>query len=240
MDSKFMTYMVKRFLMAVLTVFLVVAITFFVMHAIPASPFSSEKAKSDATIAALEAKYGLDKPLSEQYFTYLKDIVTKFDFGPSLKLRGRNVIDIIAVVLIVAVLGYAGMKLMNRGGGEAVATPMTKVTYVVKAEEVPVELYENCLEHLPSPLMASGALVGGQIETVEKEPFLVLNDNGEWVEDPAHVTLLFTATTQTPAGAVMTTKVGDQEVRIGKTDYILKSEYIEFQGGTIVDVRWGE
>ena len=111
-----------------------------------------------------------------------------------------NVIDIIAVVLIVAVLGYAGMKLMNRGGGEAAPATMTQVTYVVK----------------------------------------VLNDNGEWVEDPAHVTLLFTATTQTPAGAVMTTKVGDQEVRIGKTDYILKSEYIEFQGGTIVDVRWGE
>ena len=38
----------------------------------------------------------------------------------------------------------------------------------------------------------------------------------------------------------MTTKVGDQEVRIGKTDYILKSEYIEFSDGTIVDVQWEE
>ena len=36
----------------------------------------------------------------------------------------------------------------------------------------------------------------------------------------------------------MTTQVGDQEVRIGKTDYILKSEYIEFSEGTIVDVQW--
>ena len=52
------------------------------------------------------------------------------------------------------------------------------------------------------------------------------------------MTLLFTATTQTPTTAVMTTKVGDQEVRIGKTDYILKSEFIEFSGGTIVDVSW--
>lgn len=151
-----------------------------------------------------------------------------------------NVIDIIAVVLIVAVLGYAGMKLTNRGGGEVTPTTMIKVTYVVKVEGVPAELYENCQAHLPSPLMASGALVGGQIESVEKEAFLVLDSNGQWVEDPAHVTLLFTATTQTPVGAVMTTKVGDQEVRIGKTDYILKSEYIEFQGGTIVDVQWGK
>ena len=56
MSSKFLMYVVKRFLMALLTIFLVIAITFFVMHAIPASPFSSEKAKSDATIAALEAR----------------------------------------------------------------------------------------------------------------------------------------------------------------------------------------
>ena len=36
----------------------------------------------------------------------------------------------------------------------------------------------------------------------------------------------------------MTTKVGDQEVRIGKKDYILKSEYIEIKDGTIIDVQW--
>ena len=52
------------------------------------------------------------------------------------------------------------------------------------------------------------------------------------------MTLYFTATTQTAAGEVMTTKVGDQEVRIGKTDYILKSEYIEFSDGTITNVTW--
>ena len=62
---------------------------------VPGGPFLGEKAISEAAQAALEAKYGLDKPLMEQYFTYLKDIVTKFDFGPSLKLRGRQVLDII-------------------------------------------------------------------------------------------------------------------------------------------------
>ena len=151
-----------------------------------------------------------------------------------------NIIDIIAVILIVAVVAFAGWKLANRGSGEAGETAMTKVTYTVKVEGVPAELYENCLEHLPSPLMASGELVGGQIESVEKEAYYVLAPDGQWVEDPEHVTLLFTATTQTPSGAVMTTKVGEQEVRIGKTDYILKSEYIEFKDGTVVDVQWGE
>ena len=149
-----------------------------------------------------------------------------------------NIVDIIAVLLILAVLAFAGIKLAHRGGGETVEAAMTKVTYVVRAEGVPVELYENCLEHLPSPLMASGALVGGQIESVEKKPYYVLGPDGQWVEDPDHVTLYFTATTETPTTEVMTTKVGDQEVRIGKKDYILKSEYIEINGGTIIDVKW--
>lgn len=149
-----------------------------------------------------------------------------------------NIVDVIAVLLIVAVAVFAGVKLMNRGSGESGEAAMTKVTYVVKAEGVPVELYEACLEHLPSPLMASGKLVGGQIESVEKEPYYVLGPDGTWVEDPEHVTLYFTATTETPTGDVMTTKVGDQEVRIGKKDYILKSEYIEINGGTVIDVQW--
>ena len=94
MNSKFASYVLKRFLMAILTIFLVIAITFFVMHAIPASPFSSEKAKSDATIAALEAKYGFDKPLPVQFFNYIKGILHG-DFGLSTKWVGSTVIDLI-------------------------------------------------------------------------------------------------------------------------------------------------
>lgn len=66
------------------------------MHAVPGGPFVGEKATTPAVQAAMEAKYGLDKPVLEQYFTYLGDIVLRFDFGPSLKQRGRRVIDIIA------------------------------------------------------------------------------------------------------------------------------------------------
>ena len=90
-----MYYILKRILLAVLTVWVVITVTFFVMHAVPGGPFLGEKAISKEAQAALEAKYGLDKPLFEQYTTYLRDIVTRFDFGPSLKQRGRQVIDII-------------------------------------------------------------------------------------------------------------------------------------------------
>ena len=96
MNTKTLGYILKRLFLAILTVWVVITITFFVSRAVPGGPFASEKAITPAAKAALEAKYGLDKPLMEQYTTYLKDIVTEFDFGPSLKNRGRDVIDIIA------------------------------------------------------------------------------------------------------------------------------------------------
>lgn len=95
MNSKTLFYIIKRILLAILTIWVVITITFFVMRAVPGGPFLGEKAMSEAATAALEAKYGLDKPLMEQYLTYLHDVVTKFDFGPSLKQRGLMVIDII-------------------------------------------------------------------------------------------------------------------------------------------------
>ncbi len=96
MNSKTTLYVLKRVALSLLSIWIVITVTFFVMRAVPGGPFVGEKATTPAAQAALEAKYGLDKPLATQYLTYLKDIVTDFDFGPSLKQRGRNVIDIIS------------------------------------------------------------------------------------------------------------------------------------------------
>lgn len=96
MNTKTLIYILKRVGLAIMTVWIVITITFFVMHAVPGGPFLGEKAVSETAKKALEAKYGLDKPLFQQYLTYLKGIVTEFDFGPSIKQRGREVIDIIA------------------------------------------------------------------------------------------------------------------------------------------------
>lgn len=95
MNTKTLSYILKRIVLAIFTVFLIITITFFAMHAIPGGPFLSEKAKSAETIAALEAKYGLDKPLMQQYTTYLNDVL-HLDFGPSIKQRGLTVNQIIA------------------------------------------------------------------------------------------------------------------------------------------------
>ena len=167
--------------------------------------------------------------------------VTEETMEEKTKRVGKfNVVDVIAVILILAVAALVGWKLLGPDDSVSAERAMTKVTYVVKVEGVPAELYDNCIQHLPSPLMASGALVGGEIVDVEQEPYYVLSAGGDWIEDETHTTLLFTAVTETPTAEVMTTKVGDQEVRIGKTDYILKSEFMEFADGTIVDVQWGE
>ena len=95
MSTRFAVYLLKRTVMAFLTIFLVIAITFFTMHAIPASPFSSEKAKNDATIAALEKKYGFDKPVTVQFLNYLGNVV-QFDFGLSTGWVGSTVSDLIS------------------------------------------------------------------------------------------------------------------------------------------------
>ncbi len=96
MNAKTWKYILKRILLALLTVWVVITVTFFVMRAVPGGPFLGEKAITKEAEAALMAKYGMDKPLFEQYVTYLKDIIFHFDFGPSVKLRGRMVIDVIS------------------------------------------------------------------------------------------------------------------------------------------------
>ena len=87
-------YIAKRIGLAIVTIWAVATITFFLMNMVPGGPFLSEKAISPQATAALEAKYGLDKPLVQQYFTYMWDAFHG-DFGDSLKQRGRTVMSII-------------------------------------------------------------------------------------------------------------------------------------------------
>ena len=86
-------YIVKRVLLAIVSVFIICAITFFAMNAIPGGPFNSEKALSEATKQALEARYNLDKPVPVQFVLYLKNLM-RGDFGVSLK-TGRDIKDTI-------------------------------------------------------------------------------------------------------------------------------------------------
>ena len=87
-------YVIKRILLAIATIFIICFITFFLMHAVPGGPFNREKALSQATIDALNARYGLDQPLWTQFINYMKSLL-KGDFGVSLK-NGREISAIFA------------------------------------------------------------------------------------------------------------------------------------------------
>ncbi|MEM5769245.1 MAG: ABC transporter permease [Bacillota bacterium] len=86
-------FILKRVLSSIIAVFILITATFFLMHLVPGSPFTSEK-MTPAVREKLEEKYGLDKPLTTQYALYLKNLF-KGDLGTSLSKKGRTVNSII-------------------------------------------------------------------------------------------------------------------------------------------------
>ncbi len=88
-------YFTKRIAYALATIWIIITITFFLMNLVPGGPFLSEKAPSPEILKAMEAKYGLDKPLIVQYKNYLINIA-KGDLGYAIKAKGQRITDIIA------------------------------------------------------------------------------------------------------------------------------------------------
>lgn len=88
-------YILQRLGMMLLTLWAIVTLTFFLMHAVPGGPFVSERMLAPEIEAALNAKYGLDQPIWVQYLAYLRGIIT-FDLGPSFKYPGISVNTMIA------------------------------------------------------------------------------------------------------------------------------------------------
>jgi oligopeptide transport system permease protein len=87
-------YILKRFFYSIATLFCIITITFFLMHSIPGNVFTNDKDLPPAIKANIMAKYGLDKPLFQQYTTMLSNVV-RWDFGMSMRNEGRRVNDII-------------------------------------------------------------------------------------------------------------------------------------------------
>ena len=83
MNKKLAFYILKRVLLAFLTIVIVITVTFFAVQLIPGGPFTSEKAVSAETMERLKRMYGLDKPLIIQYLNYLGHALI-FDFGYSI------------------------------------------------------------------------------------------------------------------------------------------------------------
>ena len=87
-------YILKRLLLSFLTMFILIVLTFAMMHAVPGGPFTSEKKVTAEVQAALNAKYHLDDPVYVQFVSYLKDLAHG-DFGISYQYQGKSVNDFI-------------------------------------------------------------------------------------------------------------------------------------------------
>jgi oligopeptide transport system permease protein len=93
-------YILKRIGYAILTLFFLVTICFFMMRALPGDPFIGDKTPSPTTMANMRAKYGLDKPPVVQYFLYLGNVL-RGDLGTSLTYE-RPVVDIVKSAFAVS------------------------------------------------------------------------------------------------------------------------------------------
>ncbi len=94
-------FITSRFLQSLLALFLVISATFFMVRFVPGGPFTAEKAVTPEILRNLEAHYGLDKPLWQQYLDYLGSLA-RGDLGPSFKYPNRTVNEIIADKLPVS------------------------------------------------------------------------------------------------------------------------------------------
>lgn len=122
-------YILKRLVSSLVTLWVVITVTFFMIHALPGGPFDGEKALPPQVKANMEAKFGLDKPLSKQYTMFLNNLVVHRDLGPSIKYEGRTVNDIIdysfpasaklgivSVIVAVVIGAYLGIvAALNQG-----------------------------------------------------------------------------------------------------------------------------
>jgi oligopeptide transport system permease protein len=105
-------YLLRRVLVLLPVWLTVFTLTFALYHLTPGGPWDQEKPVPAQAKALLDRKYGLDRPLWQQYLDYLQGVVTRFDFGPSYKSQSRTVSDIIVDLFPVsAKIGLLAMTL---------------------------------------------------------------------------------------------------------------------------------
>lgn len=109
-------YVFRRLGGAIIILWIIITVTFALMHAIPGGPFTTEKKLPPQVKASIEAKYHLDDPVWKQYGDYLGGVITG-DLGPSYKYEGRSVNDIISDAFpISAQLGLLSLMVAVVGG----------------------------------------------------------------------------------------------------------------------------
>jgi oligopeptide transport system permease protein len=151
-----LSFLLRRLLVAVPTLFLVVTVAFFMMRAAPGNPFETGRRLSPEIERAVSAKYGLDRPLPIQYANYLGDVL-QGDLGPSLKYRDKSVADFI---------GEGFPKSLTLG-----VSALTLALLIGVSLGITAALRQN---RAPDYIATSVAILGVCIPTFVTAPLLVL------------------------------------------------------------------
>ena len=162
------------------------------------------------------------------------------------RLFGKiNIVDLIVILVIVIAAVVVGMKFLGGGNGNSAINPnKTPVRYTVLVEGVQPEVYENIQKYIPGQLMASGELLDGYVTGVTPVEGRVhtatVNTADGTLEIPVNegkLDLIFTIECNVVNS--ITTEIGTQEVRVGKT-HTVKTDKFELINGIILDCDWGE
>ncbi len=194
-------YYLKRIAFLIPLLLIISFLAFMLVRIAPGGPFDKERAPASPEIERnLKAKYNLDKPLLEQYWIYLKNLM-KGDFGPSLKYRNHSVNDIIAqglpVSLTLGIMAFLlaqgfGIPLgfitaVKKGGvldygGSFIALlaicipgfvvgPLLVLIFAIHFGMFPVGMWETPL-HAVLPTLALGLYFGGKVARLMREGML--------------------------------------------------------------------
>ena len=148
-----LAFALKKISSFVLTLWALITAAFFLLRFLPGGPFDQDRALAPEILANLNAKYGLDQSLFDQYLAYITKLLTQFDFGPSLKYTNRSVMEILTdavpvsfeIGLIAFVLALVvGLSL----GYHAATQPRSKLTPLI-------EIYSGFALSLPSFVFAA-------------------------------------------------------------------------------------
>ena len=176
------------------------------------------------------------------------------------RLFGKlNIVDLLVILVVLVAVVVLGVKFLGKdGGGEntegrrqpcrrpspgGINPGKTQVTYTVLVKGVEQEVYDNIQKYIPGQLMASGEMLDGQVVSVEPrahEQTVTVDTTDGTLEIPVDegtIDLLFTI--ECNVVNPITTEIGTQEVRVGKT-HTVKTDKFELMNGVILDCEWGD
>ncbi len=164
------------------------------------------------------------------------------------KLFGKiNLIDLLALIIIAAALIFLAVRFLG-GSGSDVINGATKLTYTAQVQAVDKATYDEVMRQMElvdnkDQLMANGELLNAYVTKVEAVPHVSYNTDAAGnmlrsVEDYPDGRLDLTFTVEGEVADPTTSKLGTQEVRVGKS-HILKTTHFEFAYSIIMTCDWG-